>query len=274
MKTGLLAFIFYLTLIQTDVYYVTFVKGIVQLESTKKIIKPGDKITAKDKLIFKDQASKVSCISPSKGRFEIRPDTEAATKKGEWLAVIGEKLIPSSTYQRLSTRSLDVDNGYDPINYFGNKLEKPIVILSGIPLPVKMSYKIDAFNFFFLQYDHEGKTIVRKVGSIGQSLLFIPELFTDSDGNMLTQESLKKVFLCYQSNINSIARSKSLVEFRPLLVDRDQLASEISFMYNYLKPLKNNSLKDIHEEIFAHLIENYGKIDANLIEKEFLVQLK
>lgn len=274
MKIAFILFFVYFNLNQADVYYITFIRGAVQLESSGKILKAGDKVTPKDRLIFKDKSSKVSCISPTKGRFDITPGLTPPNAKGEWLAIISSKLVPSSSYQRLSTRSLSNDTGYDPLSFFKSVSDKPIVLLTGTPLTIRESYAMDEQNFFFVQYEHQGKTIARKVHSSGQSLIFRRELFSDSNGNLIDPASLKHVMLCYQGVINSTPKSTRLINFHPLLLEKDELQKEIEILYEYLKPLKSNNLIEIHEEILAHLDDNYGQVNSIEIEKQFLKSLK
>jgi len=73
---------------QTEQYYVTFLKGTVVLQKTKQPLKPGDKLSAEDKLIFKDRSCKLNCISPGKGRFEISATQGKPNEEGELLAVL------------------------------------------------------------------------------------------------------------------------------------------------------------------------------------------
>lgn len=274
MKTVVLLILFYLYGYQADVYYVTFVKGDVKLESSGKSIKTGDKIKGIDKLIFKDQNSKISCISPSRGRFDITPAATKANAKGEWLAIISAKLVPSPSQQRLSSRSLGAEAGYDPVSYFTSQNDRPIVLLNGMALPVIASYKLDAGNFFFVQYEFQGKNRVRKIPHQNQSLIFSTELFTDNEGKPISADMLNKVLLCYQSLENSVPRSKALLTFTPLLLDKDELGKEIGTLYTYLKPFKKDNIKEIHSEILAHLTDNYGKVNADEMEKQFLENLK
>ncbi len=273
MKTIVLLF-FFIYGYQADVYYVTFVKGDVKLESSGNSIKTGDKIKGTDKLIFKAPNSKVSCISPSKGRFDISPAATKANAKGEWLAIISSKMIPSSSHQRLSTRSLSGEAGYDPVSYFTSQNDIPIVLLNGMALPVSNSYKLDNGNFFFVQYEFHGKNLVRKIPYQNQSLIFSTELFTDNEGKPLSADLLKKVLLCYQSVENSTPRSKALVTFTPLLLDKDELVKEIGTLYTYLRPFKKDNIKEIHSEILAHLTVNYGKVNADEMEKQFLEKME
>lgn len=58
---------------QQEQYYITFIKGGASLGKPGTNLKPGDKLQPSDKIIFKDQQSKLVCISPGKGRFELSP---------------------------------------------------------------------------------------------------------------------------------------------------------------------------------------------------------
>ena len=76
----------------TEKYYVTFVKGSVIVSKTKLPVKIGDVLTEEDKLIFKDLSSKVSCIHPTKGRYDITPIKAKSSGDNELVAILKPKI--------------------------------------------------------------------------------------------------------------------------------------------------------------------------------------
>lgn len=236
---------------QTEQYYVTFLKGIVVLQRTKQALKPGDKISAEDKLIFKDKTCKLNCISPGKGRFEISANQGKANEEGELLAVLKSNLLPVANTYHLSTRALMFE-GYDPKTYFrSEETNNRILLLSDQPLPVNSTYKLVPGNFFFVQYQLNGKTVTKKVSQSEQGLLFQPELFTD--GTSQTE----KAMLCYQSKESGTPRSSVLAEFTPVFSSTPEIKEQINLL-NKFSGIAD--AKKLNAEIASHIYANYGKI--------------
>lgn len=238
-------------LAQTEQYYVTFLKGTVVLQRTKQPLKPGDKLSAEDKLIFKDKTCKLNCISPGKGRFEISATQGKANEEGELLAVLKSNLLPVANTYHLSTRALMFE-GYDPKTYFrSEETNNRILLLSDQALPINSSYKQVAGNFFFVQYQLNGKTITKKVAQSEQGLSFYPELFID--GTSQTE----KAMLCYQSKESGTARSTVLAEFTPVLSNTTAIKEQIKLVTQHAGI---TDAKKLHAEIASHIYTNYGKI--------------
>lgn len=238
-------------LAQTEQYYVTFLKGTVVLQRTKQPLKPGDKISAEDKLIFKDKTCKLNCISPGKGRFEISATQGKANEQGELLAVLKSSLLPVANTYHLSTRALMFE-GYDPKTYFrSEETNNRILLLSDQALPVNSTYKLAAGNFFFVQYQLNGKTITKKVTQSEQGLSFQPELFID--GTSQTE----KAMLCYQSKESGTARSTVLAEFTPVISNTAAIKEQIKIVSQHAGIA---DAKKLNAEIASHIYANYGKI--------------
>jgi hypothetical protein len=192
VKNIIIAFLVFITLAftQADKYYVTFVKGNVQLERSRKNVKVGDVLTANDKLIFTDKAAKVSCISPGKGRFDISAQAVKAGAKGELLAVLKSSLVPASGTYHLSTRSIMFE-GYDPATYFtSGETQGRILLIRDEPLIIKPAYKLDSGNFFFIQYTVNGKTTLHKVEHNEKGIVLSDKLFITGTGALVESESM------------------------------------------------------------------------------------
>ena len=240
-------------LAQSEQYYVTFVKGVVVLQRTKQPLKPGDKLSSDDKLQFKDKTCKLTCISPGKGRFEISADQTKPNSDGELYAVLKSNLLPVANTYHLSTRSLMFE-GYEPKTYFrSEETQNRILLLTDQALPIVSSYKIASGNFFFVQYQLNGKTITKKVEHTDKGLLFIPALFEDASGTIHTE----KVMLCYQSKETGTARSSVLAEFIPVLATSTNIKEQIALVSKYTV---STDKKIRNTEIASHIFSNYGKI--------------
>ena len=242
-------------------YYVTFVKGKVINQKTQKILKVGDALNPEDKLVFGDRTAKVSFISPGKGRFDVNSDVAKPNAQNELLAVLKSSLVPASSTYHLSTRSLTFE-GYDPATYFssGPTSDRILLIRSEV-LPIKLSYKLDASNFFFIQFSSDGKTITRKVDQTENGLMFSDRLFQTGSGAIV-----ERVNLCYQSNASGAARSSVVASFVPVLADKDDVLIQVNLLKTMLDITDKTVLK---AELTNHVFDNYGKIGAEELSRLF-----
>ena len=259
----LLAFFLLLTLssMPTDKYYVTFVKGDVLLDKTKKPLKVGDVLNPDDKLIFRDKSSKVSCICTGRGRFDINTQSAKIDSKGELLAVLKSSLISSSATYHLSTRSLSFE-GNDPATYFTSRETKNhILLIKDEAIPVKSSYKLDGTNFFFIQYTSNGKTITHKVDHNGKALIFSDKLFTTESGTLV-----EKVSLCYQTNASGTAKSSIIAAFTPVIATKEEIIAQLNLLS---KIIGTSNKKKLKAEQTNHLFDNYGKIGEEELARLF-----
>lgn len=244
-----------LAFVQTERYYVTFIKGTVVLKKTGKPLKVGDVLLPTDALMFKESSGKVSCISPGKGRFDISAEKITGGSKNELLAVLKSNLVPSTSAYRLSTRSLMFD-GYDPKSYFvSSETGDRILLIEDEVLPITPSYKIDNANFFFVQYVSEGKTITKKLASTDKGVIF-------SAGDFPV--ALSPVKFCYQEQTTAGPRSAMLAEFLPVLSGKEELQQEAKLIADHSGITDKKKLK---EYITAHIFDNYGKIGTEEIDK-------
>lgn len=264
-KTFLLICLFpLLAFAQPETYYVTFLKGIVLNQQTKQAIKIGDKLSVTDKLIFKDPQSKLACISPGKGRFELSAQKLQADKSGELLAILKSNLLPVTNTYQLSTRAL-VFEGYDPKTYFtAAETDDRVLLLSDKALPIIPSWKTDAEHFFFIQYNNSnGRPVTKKIPFSEKGLLFTAPIFTDESGNNLTQ----KVMLCYQTKENGKVYSQVLTSFVPVLAETTAIKEQLQLIKKYSSATDK---KKLQAELSAHIYTNFGKIGAE--ELEALIQ--
>jgi hypothetical protein len=241
---------------QAEKYYVTFVKGNVTIDKTKKVVKVGDALDSNDKLLFANKQCKVSCISPSKGRFDISPK-ESAAKSSELYAILKSNLVPVTSKYSLSTRSV-LFEGNDPALYFNSpETQNRILLIENKPFLIKPSYKMDKLNFFFIQYTVNGKVITSKIQQADQQLFFSSNTFENSS---------EMVTLCYQQDFNGKAKSSIVAKFIPVLVKEEVILEQINL-------IKKNSIVDKKKqqsEILSHLYDNYGKIGAEEISELYL----
>jgi hypothetical protein len=244
-----------LAFVQTERYYVTFIKGAVFLKKTGKPLKVGDALLSTDALVFKESSGKVSCISPGKGRFDISAAKISGGSKNELLAVLKSNLVPSTSTYRLSTRSLMFE-GYEPKSYFVSpETHDRILLLRDEVLPIVPSYKMDNANFFFVQYVSNGKTVTKKLSQSDKGVVF-------SDADFAGNPSSVK--FCYQEETTSGPRSAMLAEFIPVFSGKEELRQEAKLIAAHSGIADKKKLK---EYVTGHVFDNYGKIGTHELDK-------
>ncbi|WP_316811049.1 hypothetical protein [Pedobacter heparinus] len=246
-----------LAFVQAERYYVTFIKGTVILKKTGKPLKIGDALLSTDALVFKESSGKVSCISPGKGRFDINAAKIVGGGKSELLAVLKSNLVPSTSTYRLSTRSMMFE-GNDPVTYFSSlETQDRILLIENEPFIVKPIYKLDASNFFFLQYPVNGNLTTHKIEHTDRGLLFSGKLLATPSG---------PVTLCYQSDTDGKAKSSALAKFYPVLANKEEITKQIELIKSAYGTTDKKKLKT---EVTGHLFDNYGKIGGEELSRVF-----
>ncbi len=248
-----------------QVYYVTFIKGSVKHSASGKSIAVGDKLSEKDQLIFIDKSSKLSCISPAKGRFDITADKSKQNSKKEWVAVLSDLLVPAYASKQLSTRAIGDETGAD-ILFKSSHPENKLLIVEDQWIDISTTAPLDKSNFFFLQYDVNGKTMVKKVPSKEHSISFNRSMLTGVNGEVLTPEQLSTVALCSQSLQNGKPVSKVVAKFIPVFLSQSDFNNEAALIKTHLASLITNTEK-LNNEVYNHFYSNYGAVNPSLFRK-------
>ncbi len=253
-------FMFVFQVAKSEVYYVTFVKGNVKLLGAKTNLIVGDKLADNDQLVFADQNSKLSCISPVKGRFDILGSSAKKKVQMEWVAILKDVLLPASSKTQLSTRSME-DETADPAKIFKSpNADNKVILIEDDLMVIDPKYVLDERHFFFLQYTVKGKIILKMVPSEGGRISFNSLLFVDEIGLSLLPEDIGTVSLCYQE----AGRSKELVKFIPVIISSPEFTKQLHVLRTNLSRKNKDEIK---REIYNHFINNYGFINAGLLQK-------
>lgn len=148
--------------------------------------------------------------------------------------------------------------GNDPVTYFSSlETQDHILLIDNEPFLVKPSYKLDAANFFFLQYTVDGKITTHKIEHTDKGLLFTEKLFLTG---------AEPVTLCYQSNAEGKAKSSALAKFYPVLVNKADILKQIELLKSAYGTSDKKKLKT---EVIGHLFDNYGKIGTEELNRIF-----
>ncbi len=248
-----------------QVYYVTFIKGSVKHSASGKTIAVGDKLSEKDQLVFVDKASKLSCISPAKGRFDITGDKSKQNSKKEWVAVLSDLLVPAYASKQLSTRAIGDETGADVL-FKSAHPDNKLLLIEDQWIDISTTAPLDKSNFYFLQYDVNGKTITKKIPSKEHSISFNSSLLVDANGEVIPADQLSSVALCSQTVQNGKPVSKIVAKFNPVFLSATEFNNEVALLKTHLSGLYNTPEK-LNNEIYNHFYGNYGSVNPSLFRK-------
>lgn len=249
-----------------EIYYVTFVKGEVRLASNNKILSVGDKITDTDKLIFRDKNGRLTCISPIRGRFDLSLDKSTQNEQKEWIAVLKNVLVQSSSAKQLSTREMPFEVTDPAIIFKGNSSENKMLIVENQLIKTNSEYLLDEKNFLFFKYVVNGISILKKLPTRGQAYYFDSSVFVNNRNESLAPEKIGTVSLCYQQMKNGAPVSRVVVKFLPVLISKEHFKKQLSLLMQNLA-LMNIQKEQIDNETYNHFCTNYGFIHPFLFKQ-------
>jgi hypothetical protein len=200
-----------------------------------------------DKILLNDANSKLVLIHSKRGRVEITPKLA-----GKDLAVKDQVTAIKSEYKIIS-RPLNYE-GYNPQTYFHSpETNHRVLLVTGLPLKIIPFYKLDGQNFFYLQWEKAGTTIVRKIPASDRGIFFNQTVISDAD----QLKDGQKVKFCYQHFEYGVIKNDVLAEFIPVVTPLsviNQLVALIKRHCSQKEPRVVNAL------VTAHLNDNYGKV--------------
>jgi hypothetical protein len=252
-----------------QVYYVTFVKGEVKLASTGKVLKISDRINHTDQLIFQDKDAKISCVSPTRGRFDISQGSAKQSKKSEWIAILKDALVPASPKRQFSTRD-NYAKANDPTKPFpNNRPDEKVLLPEDEWITLNPKYKISPESSVMLEYVVNGKTITRKLATNGQQIQFSKEQFVNDRGVKVSPEKIAKVNLTYKETNASNEKAKLITRFKPILISVEEFKTQARLLENNLQLMKK-SKETISKEIYEHFNSSYGYTNPAIFDKYVL----
>jgi hypothetical protein len=269
MNTLLLSILLIFAAPPEEVYFITFVKGTIVLEKTQKVLKVGDKISPKDKIVFKDKDAMAAVLSPQKGRFTLTADKAQKNSKGEFLALIEASMSPMGSAKKLSTRAGLLTNIMELQKFFAasDSLSQGrfLVIGKGKYSLSKEAFPLDEKHFFFIRYNYEGQQINKKL-SYKADTLFIDNTVYQIDEKDIKKSNVSDMKL-YQYIIKDKPESILITDFNPVFISRDQIKSELRVLVDQLKVLYKNNFEDIYNNALLHVNTYYGKPDQEVLRK-------
>jgi hypothetical protein len=269
MKLSILISLFsaiFALLQEADVYYVVHIKGEIMNESISKPLQLQDKLKPSDKLNFKSPEAKAVIYSTSKGRFILSKSTLSQTKKtsaplSEYIELVKDILLPVSTSERLSTRSLDLSGVEDLEDFFGIH---PYAFI-GDTYKVRVSaasYPLASGKYFVYKYSYKGNDYSKRIDTIKDTLVFNKQALYTAKGVLIEPREAGKAEIYYFNAKTSPIRITTLM---PIFIPEDQLKEEMLAMLNILKS-ENFSRDQILEELHKHVESTYGNTNKGALD--------
>lgn len=237
---------------QDENFYVIYIKGGAINTITSRGVRIGDMLKPNDKIFLRDANSKLVLIHPKKGRLEITPKSA-----GKDLSVKDQAVSISSEYKIVS-RPLNYE-GYNPRTYFHSpETNYRVLLVTGLPLKIIPFYKLDAQNFFYLQWEKAGTDIVRKIPASDRGIYFNQTVISDADQLAEGQ----KVKFCYQHFEYGVLKNDVLAEFVPVVASLSVINQQVAIIKKYSSQKESRIVNAL---VTAHLNDNYGKVGSEYL---------
>lgn len=230
-----------------DEYKVIKVNGKILLSKSGKNLTTGDIFSPETQLKFVTPQSRAAVISKLKGRFVLKPDSDNS----------GTNLLPAMN--NIASRSGAILNQIDLQNHFNDNyliIDQVKVKIGGETFPMNDK------NFFYLQYEHDGETIRKKLDAEdGHMIIDKNELFK-IDGKPIDTKNGETMALYYRKSEEKT--SVKINTFSPVFPNKEELKVEIQVILDEYADKDNETKK---EEITAYLNEFYGKPNKENLDR-------
>lgn len=249
---GIIVMIVCMSFMQEDNYYILYIKGGAINLLNNRPLRVGDPLKSSEKIQLTDANAKVVLIHSQKGRLEI---TSKTAKKD---LTVKDQVSPIKSEYKIISRPINYE-GYNPRTYFHSpETNYRVLLVTGVPLKIIPFYKLDAQNFFYLTWEKNGQTIVRKIPASDRGIYFNPGVVGDVDRLAEGQ----KVKFCYQHYEYGMLKNDELAEFVPVVAPLSVINQQIALIRKY------SGQKDsrvINALVTAHLNDNFGKVGSEYL---------
>ncbi len=253
LKIVTLLFLFATAICAQDYFTVIKVSGNIVIERTGSPLDIGTSFAQDENLLFKVPDSRAAVINPQMGRFLLTAENADVFKKSK------SNYLPSTT--KISMRAAAVNYGiYDLNDYFKDYY----VIIDEIKIPIDQDiYPLTDKDYFCIIYDHNNKSINKKLAFNNETLIIIKNELLTVDGKIIPDSKINKMRLIYIKDGNEYS-PEEVCTFIPVFPDNDLLYREIKIIVDQLEM---NPYEDKLNEAKELIKEFYGKVDENSLKK-------
>lgn len=232
-------------------YQTIRVNGTILLEKNNAMLERGTIFNEEDNLIFRTYNSIATVINPQKGRFVLRPDnTDLAYAKASYTPAMSN----------ISSRSSELMTVLDMKNHFKGKY----VLFDEINLKINEdAFPMDEENFFYIQYVYDGERINKQLPHNEDQLLLIKEEIFKIDGEPISKDDVSEMEVWYMQRDKG-NKSTLIGNFEPVLIDNDELVSEIGIIFEVYK---DKTWEEKLNEALSFMNEFYGTPNRESLEE-------
>jgi hypothetical protein len=245
-----------------DVYYVIHLKGPIVNKTTGKEIIVGEKLGPKDELKFPNAEALAVVLSPTKGKFTVKPNPTKNTNN-EFVAFMQSAILPVKSNTHLSTRGAEENGVMDLKNYFG--ADKFAIIGDNITIRLNIEkYPMSETKFFIYRYMNGDKPVSKKIEHSNGNLVIDKKALYHVDGQMIDPGTIHTVDVYYYDS--NTRNSMKIVSFSPLFLSESTLKEECKIQKDLYKN-QNMTREQIDKELHNYVTDVYGKTDDDILEK-------
>ncbi len=250
----LLFFLFQLFSLNAENLYVMHIKGVI-FNNTKKVsLKQGDNISETDEIKFQSGDAMAAVMSPSKGRFTLKPNQVQKTSQSEFIGLVKSNIVPS--YKHANTRAT-LNTLPDLQGFF---CEKPILVSGNTEITILPTvFEINEKAFFYLTFQYKNEKINKKIPFKDQNIILNQNEIQKIDGvNVALSSDIEYTLNYFKENkVTEIGKVKLV------FVDQNEVKSQFDkfFKEAYAKD-KDKTLSDF----VSFLNEFYGKTDLEIVK--------
>lgn len=233
-------------------YQVIHIKGEIMRSETGKLIKTGEKVSADEKISFKNADAMAAVLDPEMGRYILKSQPDEK-RSSDLIYIIKNTITP--VRGGMSTRAGGINNAFDMKVYFA----EASYVWAGhwIALRVsKAAFPMDDKNFFFLRYTLNGEQINKKLGYEEDKLMMSKEEVFRVDGEGIDPHKASEFELFYYKSADE--ESELITEIDFVLISQESLLS----VYNAFKDRSKYPFNDT-ADMFSNM---YGKCDPVQVE--------
>ena len=245
-----------------DVYYVIHMQGAIVNKTTGKAIVMGEKLEPKDQLKFPSADALAVVMSPTKGKFTVKPNP-TKNANNEFIAFMQSAILPVKSNTHLSTRGSEENGVMDIKNYFGS--EKFAII--GDMITIKLNaekYPMSDTKFFIYRYMHGDKPVSKKIAHSNGNIMIDKKALYNVDGQMIDPATVHTVDIYHYDS--GTRNSTKVASFSPLFLSEITLKEECKVQKDLYKS-QNMTHEQIDKELHSYVTDVYGKTDDDILEK-------
>ncbi|WP_370088753.1 hypothetical protein [Ekhidna sp.] len=230
-------------------YTVIHVIGKIYDAQSGQYLTKGSKLASDANLKFETEDARAAVLSSSRGRFIVQHD---ATSNSQSDALYALSSVISPVRGRLSTRAGGINNALDFQKHFNDGA----VALLGKQYEIEVSpsaFPMAESTFFYAQYQFNGETINKKLGSEENNLIIDLSTFFSVDGNPIDPSQVSDAKLYYHDA--SKGSSTFITDMNINYVDDETLKSIAE------------QFPDNTEYVYELINSMYGKCTSEQVDK-------